>query len=270
MKPLRLNIVKLSIATLLLSMVGCTQNEAHSSATPINTGNTPATTQHSPVTTDSTLIPVQNALQANLNKAGINASVTSISPIAMPDMYLAHIAGMPPVFTDKTGTYILQGDLIKLDTTPINISDQAQAVITKDALAQVDRSELIIFPAKGETKGAIYVFSDPTCHYCQLLHKDVDKINKLGIEVRYLAWPRSEQIKPLAESIWCNANRNQALTDAKQGKSIPPATCDNPVQKHIDLGYTLGVSGTPAVFTADGRQIGGYLPPNELLKAIQN
>lgn len=215
---------------------------------------------------------VLTALQANLNKAGIQATVIGITPIAMPDMYFATIEGMPPVFTDKSGTYLLQGTMVSLaGDKPVNVGDEAVASLAKGALAGVDKSEMIIFSPKTKPKASIYVFSDPTCHYCQLLHKDRDKLNALGIEIRYLAWPRSENIIPLTESVWCSADRNQAMTDAKAGKRPQATSCDNPVQKHLALGYSLGVSGTPAVFTTSGLQIGGYLPPDELAKlAIEN
>lgn len=215
---------------------------------------------------------VRQALQANLDKAGISATVLDVTPISMPDMYFATLENMPPIFTDKTGTYLIQGSLISLaDGTPVDVGEQVSALFAKQALASVDKSEMIIFSPKGKPKASVYVFSDPTCHYCQLLHRDMDKLNAEGIEVRYLAWPRGENIIPLAESVWCSANRQQAITDAKAGKHPKPATCDNPVQKHLALGHALGVSGTPAVFTTNGTQIGGYLPPNELAQAaIEN
>lgn len=219
---------------------------------------------NSATNTDSLIV---KSLQSNIDKAGLNAKVISVSATEIPDIYLANLDGMPAIFTDKTGTYIIQGDIIKLDNPPINLTEKAQSNIAKTALAQVDKSEMIIFPAKGTTKAAVYVFSDPTCHFCQVLHKEIDKTTAQGIEVRYLAWPRSTEIIPLTEAIWCNEDRNQALTDAKAGKLPLPATCDNPVQKHLALGYSLGVRGTPAIFTESGEQIGGYLPSDELAKA---
>lgn len=228
--------------------------------------------QNASPSTDGAYDDVKHALQANLDKAQIKAKVLDVTPIAMPDMYFATLENMPPIFTDKTGTYLLQGSLISLENgTPMDIGEQVSALFAKQALASVDKSEMIIFSPKGKPKASVYVFSDPTCHYCQVLHRDMDKLNAQGIEVRYLAWPRGEELIPLAESVWCNADRQQAITDAKAGKHPKPATCDNPVQKHLALGHSLGVSGTPAVFTSNGTQVGGYLPPSELAQvAIEN
>ena len=37
----------------------------------------------------------------------------------------------------------------------------------------------------------------------------------------------------------------------------------------LDIGQRVGVNGTPAVFAADGTQLGGYLPPQQLLQALE-
>lgn len=210
-------------------------------------------------------------LSANLHKSGIQAKIENITPTAMPDIYMVNLTGMPPIFTDKTGTYLIQGEIVQIgNARPINISNQLQAQVAKSELAGVDKNEMIIFPATGTHKASIYVFSDPTCHYCQVLHQEIQEINALGIEVRYLAWPRGEQIIPLTQAIWCHDNPKQALTDAKLGKIPAPATCNDPVAKHMALGIKLDVSGTPAIFTESGKQIGGYLPAKELAESAIN
>lgn len=259
------------LATLsMLTISACGNDNANAQTTKVAT--TKATQAPNATQASGEHADIMTALQSNLTKTGINATVTSVTPIAMPDMYLANIENMPPVFTDKTGTYIIQGTLISLaDDKPVDISELAMSAIAKNELSNADPSEMIIYKAKGETKSIVYVFSDPTCHYCQLLHKDMDTLNASGLEVRYLAWPRGEQTIPLTEAVWCSADRHQALTDAKAGKMPHAATCDNPVKKHIDLGFKLGVSGTPAIFTSNGQQIVGYLPPNELVNtALQS
>ncbi len=216
----------------------------------------------------SNVSDIQSTLSANLKASGIEATIESVAPTEMPNIYLVTLSDMPPIFTDNTGKYIIQGDVIKVgEGTPINISGNALKDVAKTALGAVDKSEMIIFPAKGDTKAAIYVFTDPACGYCQMLHKDINAINEAGIEVRYLAWPRGDQFIPLSTAVWCAKDKSAALTAAKAGIAPEPATCDNPIAKHMALGFKLGVSGTPAIFTESGEQIGGYLPPAELIAA---
>lgn len=215
---------------------------------------------------------VANALQANLNKSGVDLHVLSAVPSGVPDMFFVNLDGAESIFTDKTGTYIFQGALIELGgDKPKDISAKLRSSNAKKALSMVDKSTTITFPAKGETKAVIYVFSDPTCSYCQKLHQEISQTNAQGIEVRYLAWPRGEQMLPLSEAVWCSKDRKDAMTRAKQGEKITAPTCDNPVKNHVALGYSLGVSGTPAIFAENGTQLGGYLPSAELAKmAIAN
>lgn len=266
----------IAVALSALLLVGCNQGSnaktAEKSDSPTQTtkpalNNTAA--QSSNPNHDAT---VANALQANLNKAGIDVHVTSVIPSGMPDMFWVTLDGAQPIFTDKTGTYIFQGAVVELGgDKPVDISAKLQSTGAKAALSALDKKDMIVFDAKGTTKAAIYVFSDPTCHYCQKLHEEIEETTSKGVEVRYLAWPRGQEILPLAEAIWCSPDRKDALTRAKKGEKITADSCDNPVKEHIALGYSLGVSGTPAIFAENGTQLGGYLPSDELVKsAIAN
>jgi thiol:disulfide interchange protein DsbC len=68
--------------------------------------------------------------------------------------------------------------------------------------------------------------------------------------------------------VWCNEDRRQALTDAKAGKQLAKADCDNPVKEEYDLGGLIGVRGTPAIILEDGEMLPGYIPPDKLAKAL--
>ena len=121
------------------------------------------------------------------------------------------------------------------------------------------------------TKTHINVFTDVDCGYCRKLHQEIADINKLGIEVRYLAYPRqglgTETHRRIA-SAWCADNPNEALTTLKQGGQIPNKQCDNPIAGQYELGQQVGVTGTPAIVTADGRLLPGYMPAPKLAEAL--
>lgn len=258
----------LATTLLLAGLAGCGQDTKVTETTnkePLN--NTPATSNdpnHQP--------DIAKTLQDNLNQAGIPAQVTAVMPTDMPELYWVTFSDAAPVFVDKTGKYVIQGTVVALENgSPMDISRKIKSATTVKELEAVDKSEMIIFPAKGATQAVVYVFSDPTCHYCQILHKEIDQTNAAGIEVRYLAWPRGEELIALSERVWCNSDRNTAITEAKRGKNISSAPCQNPVRKHMELGYKLGVTGTPAVFAENGVQLGGYLPTDRLVaQAIAN
>ena len=67
-------------------------------------------------------------------------------------------------------------------------------------------------------------------------------------------------------SAWCSENMKSSLTRLKNDKEVSANFCDNqPVSKHYAIGNKLGVSGTPAIFSSDGRLFPGYLSPEDLL-----
>ena len=242
---------------LVVVAAGCSNNAADATNPEITTS-----TQAAAPDNDAEVV---SALQANLDASGIEETVTSAVPTAMDDIYWVSAEGLPSFFTDKAGKHIIQGQIISIgDGAPVDISAALVANTAQKTLQAVDKDELIIYPAKGETKAVVYSFTDADCPYCTKLHEEMADINARGIEVRYLAWPRSQGSIPKMEAIWCSEDRKAAMDQAKMGANVQAPSCNNPVKEQIELGMSLGVRGTPAIFTESGQQIGGYLPAAQL------
>jgi len=99
----------------------------------------------------------------------------------------------------------------------------------------------------------------------------VPELNRNGVEVRYLSFPRAGVGSPSYDkhvSAWCSSDPRTALTRLKNGESVEPRTCANPVAAQYALSQQLGVRGTPAIFLEDGRYLPGYMPADELLKEL--
>lgn len=131
---------------------------------------------------------------------------------------------------------------------------------------------MIVFAPAGEVKGEITVFTDTSCFYCQKLHKEVPELNKHGIRVRYLAFPRggadSAGYRQLVGA-WCADNPQEALTALKNKEPIPVQQCDpNPIDEQYSLGQQMGVRGTPAIITDTGQMIPGYQSADKLLATL--
>lgn len=256
-------------ALLLVVAVGCSNNSADA------TSNTVSNTQSSSVKGSATPIAAANsdasvveALQENLKLSGIEENIVSAVATDMEGIYWVTAEGLPAFFTDKSGKHIIQGQIISVgEGEPVDISGELVARTAQEALKAVDKKDMIIYPAKGATKSVVYSFTDADCPYCTKLHEEIDEINELGIEVRYLAWPRSEGSIPKMEAIWCSEDRVAAMNQAKAGANVSSPNCSSPVQEQIALGARLGVRGTPAIFTESGNQIGGYLPAEQLAQA---
>lgn len=252
-------------ALLVLGIAGCSNDAASDSNTVKNVQTSSATNA---VTADSDPAVVKS-LQENLQASGIEETITSAVPTDMEGIYWVSAEGLPSFFTDKSGKHIIQGQIISVGgEVPVDISSPLVARTAQETLKNVDKSEMIIYPATGATKSVIYSFTDADCPYCTKLHEEIEDINARGIEVRYLAWPRNQQSIPKMEAIWCSEDRIAAMDQAKMGANVQAPTCDNPVAEHMALGASLGVRGTPAIFTESGEQVGGYLPAAQLAQAV--
>lgn len=255
-------------ALLVVVAAGCSNNAADATSNTSIVNNTDAKTSTSKASADSDAAVVK-ALQANLNTSGIEENIISAVPTDMDGIYWVTAEGLPSFFTDKSGKHIIQGQIIAVgEALPVDISAALVASTAQEALKAVDKKDMVIYPAIGETKSVVYAFTDADCGYCRKLHEEMDDINARGIEVRYLAWPRSQESVPKMEAIWCSQDRKAAMNQGKMGADVQAPSCTSPVQEHMALGAKLGVRGTPAIFTEAGQQVGGYLPAAELAQAV--
>jgi thiol:disulfide interchange protein DsbC len=180
------------------------------------------------------------------------------------------------VYVSVDGRYMFDGNLVNLGQLT-NESDTAWARFRKAELAKVPASERIVF-APPHPKYTVTVFTDVNCGYCRALHEQIAGFNKAGIAVEYLAWPRegvtSTSGKPTPTytemvSVWCTADRKAAFSAAMEGTAPKASSCVNPVKDQFNLGLRLGVDGSPMIFGPDGNTLGGYVTPDQLLKALQ-
>jgi len=208
------------------------------------------------------------ALKSVMGLVFPDLEVTRIKESQIPGLYEVML-GAEVLYISKNGRYILQGDIIDLQSRT-NMSEIERASARVGILRDIPENETIDF-SPDDARHTIYVFTDITCGYCQRLHRDVPELNKNGVAVKYLAYPRaginSQPFRDM-ESIWCAADKPGAMTSAKLGGTVKPAKCDNPVEKQYQLGKLLGVRGTPAIYLENGEEMPGYLPPERLLQAL--
>ncbi len=199
---------------------------------------------------------------------GVTANDITDSPI--PGLYQVSV-GSNVAYVTADGRYLIQGEVYDLESLE-NVTEATRAAARVEMLGAVDPAEMIVFRADGEPKHVVTIFTDIDCGYCRQFHRDIDRVNALGIEVRYLFYPRTgpdTESWAKADKVWCADDRNAALTRAKLGGSIPDKKCgETPVAEHYELGRRVGVRGTPAMFAENGELIGGYLPPDQLLKTL--
>lgn len=173
------------------------------------------------------------------------------------------------LYVSDDGRYLMQAQPFDIQNRRFAAGEGLLSYRRKQ-LQSVPSADRIVF-SPPNPKYTVSVFTDIECGYCRKLHSQIAEYNRQGIAVQYLAFPRmglgSQDYKDMV-SVWCAPDRKKALTDAKQGGSVSPRSCKNPVTMEYDLGQRLGVNGTPAIFGPDGNQLGGYLPPEQLRAAL--
>ena|SRR6056297_643133 len=212
-------------------------------------------------------------LRTAIEVPGAGLSVESARYSDMPGMVEIQFKEGPLVYASEDGAFFIIGDLYAVGPEGyVNLAERRRDREREARLATVSTDDMIIFPAKGETRGHITVFTDTTCFYCQKLHKEVPELNRRGVEVRYLAYPRSgvgsDGFRQLATA-WCASNPRETLTRMKNREAVADNVCaGNPVASQYELGQEMGVRGTPAIVTADGQMIPGYRPVDDLLSVM--
>ena len=196
--------------------------------------------------------------------------ITSVRPGPVKGV-VEVLLGATVLYMSEDGRFVFRGDVFDLDSKA-NLTDARRQEARVAAFKAVDPATTIEFaPAKGTSGKLLYVFTDIDCGYCRKFHKQIAQLTNAGITVRYLAFPRtgldSESFHK-AETVWCSENRQEALTAAKAGTMPPARQCKSPVADQFHLGQSMGVRGTPALFTQDGEELGGYIPADELIQIL--
>jgi thiol:disulfide interchange protein DsbC len=196
--------------------------------------------------------------------------ITAITLSPIPGLYEVMV-GMEIFYVSADGKYLLSGKLFDIASRS-DLTTPKLKQVKADALNGVDEADMVIFSPK-DYKYTITVFTDIDCGYCRKLHSEIKDYNDRGIRVRYMMFPRAgigSASYQKAVNVWCSKDRNQALTRAKAGETLEEQHCDNPVADQYALGQKLGVTGTPAIFLADGELVPGYVPAQRMEAMLKN
>ena len=212
----------------------------------------------------------EQAIRKTLQSLELDVPVESVASSPLNGLYEVKLQGGRVLYASPDGQFVMQGYLFQIqDGKPVNLTEKTERLGVAKLINGIPVGEMVVYPAKGETKSHITVFTDTTCPYCHKLHAEVPELNRRGIEVRYVAFPRQglgsagdEQL----QAVWCSTDRRAALDKMVEGKEIKAAKCSNPVGKQFQLGQSIGVNGTPAIVLENGQVIPGYQPAPQVAK----
>ncbi|MFK7916124.1 MAG: DsbC family protein [Pseudomonadales bacterium] len=212
------------------------------------------------------------ALVDRLQQLRPGLPVESVTKTPVAGLVALNLTDGETYYGTEDGRYLFSGDLFRLDDNDlVNLSEERRSGQRKTLLASIETKDTVVFAPNKQAKASLYVFTDVDCGYCRKLHQEVPALNAMGIEVRYLAYPRAGVGSPSYDKIvsaWCARDPQAALTNLKAGQNIKTQTCTNPVANQYDLGRQMGINGTPAIVLEDGTLLPGYMPAAQLAAAL--
>jgi len=215
----------------------------------------------------------EDVIRKRLAEAVPGLTILDVRPSLIAGVYEVESNNPQIIYISSDGQYFVAGDIYQVSDGRIsNLAEKRRETSRAEMVNAIPDNELVIFsPDRGEVKATITVFTDVDCGYCRKLHLEIPELNRLGVQVNYVAFPRagvdSHSFEKMV-SVWCADDRQQAMTIAKAGKVPDRKTCSNPVSEQFDLARKIGITGTPAIVLADGRLIPGYLPALSLAQGL--
>jgi len=183
-------------------------------------------------------------------------------------------AGGDYVYLTRDGRHAFVGNLVDLETGA-NLTEEGKGQDRQRALAEFPDSDRVVYPAQGREQARLTVFTDTSCGYCRKLHEEVPTLQKAGVTVTYIPFPRSGPTGAAYQTMrkaWCSPDRRKAMDIAKgvDVGELGGGDCKeaDAVKAGYELGARLGVNGTPAMVMPDGQLQPGYLPADRLIAAL--
>jgi thiol:disulfide interchange protein DsbC len=275
------------LSALALVMTGCFEDEAVSAVQENQAVKEETAENKSEVTTEATALQVEkakeDAIRLNSEVSGMDvtshlkrmipqAQISSVSESPISGVYAVEVLGNGTIYMSGDGQHFIAGDLYRIGQDRIaNVTEERMNVDRAKALLAVDKSQMITYPAQGEEKAKLTVFTDIDCGYCRKFHQEVPELNDLGISISYMAFPRagvgSGSFNKYV-SVWCSDDQKRSMDKAKGRIPVESKSCTNPVADQYLLGQQVGINSTPNLVTESGELIRGYVPAKELASRL--
>ena len=177
-------------------------------------------------------------------------------------------SGVQVLYTDPSGNYLIEG----------NIHDvRSDRNLTEERLRRLNAIKFESLPLdqavkiqRGNGRRTLVMFSDPYCPYCQQFEKTLQTVDDITVYVFMYPVIRPQNAEH-SKAVWCSQDRARAWLDLALLHKQPAASagCDNPVDKNLGLGRSLGVNSTPTLIFANGEKVAGGLPAADLVDLLE-
>lgn len=160
------------------------------------------------------------------------------------------------LYTDDKVSYIFSGNVLD-GRSMKNLTEERLQKLTAVKFEELPLAQAFKV-VRGNGKRQIAVFSDPNCPYCKRFEQDLVKLDDVTIYT-FLYPILSQNSVDKSKAVWCSPDRAKAWADMMLGGSATSVarSCDNPIDKNLELGRKMRIDGTPTTFLASGQRVIG-------------
>ncbi len=209
--------------------------------------------------------------EASIKKAletKLGGKISSVTKTPYLDLYEVYAEGQI-FYTDEKMSAILAGPLFDGKTMKNVTSERLQKLNTIDFSGLP--LDLAIKLVRGNGKRVLATFEDPNCGYCKKLAQELAELNDITVYTFLMPILSPDSLEK-AQKIWCSTDRGRAWREwmingkAPQGKGDCDTTA---IEKTVELGHKLSITGTPTLFFTDGSRIPGAAPMPQIEKRLE-
>ena len=210
----------------------------------------------------------ESIVRKNFQSRFPGMKIESIARTPFPGLYEVVFDGQV-VYTDEKLAYLMNGNLFDLRTTQErNLTQERRDQMATGALASAQGNA--IKRVRGNGKRVVYTFEDPNCGYCRELQKELNKMTDVTVYTFLLPILSPDSVEK-SKAVWCAKDRSRTWDDLMNKAALPAnaaKNCKTPLEENAALAKRFGVRGTPAIYLANGQQIGGFLPADKIEQAL--
>lgn len=193
--------------------------------------------------------------------------IDEIRRTPMAGLFELRVDGTEIYYTDASGSYLLQGQLIDTKTQRNLTDERVQKITAIDFKTLPLKDAITIVRGNGERKLA--VFEDPNCGYCKRFERELAKADNITVYLFLYPILGKDSVEK-SKSIWCAKEPGKSWQDwMVRDQSPASAACDTAaLKRNTEFGQKMKITGTPTLIFTDGTRVPGAIELAQIEKML--
>ena len=193
--------------------------------------------------------------------------IDEIKRTPMAGLFELRVDGTEIYYTDASGSYLIQGQLIDTKSQRNLTDERVQKITAIDFKTLPLKDAITIVRGNGERKLA--VFEDPNCGYCKRFERELAKADNITVYLFLYPILGKDSVEK-SKSIWCAKEPGKSWQDwMVRDQSPASSTCDTAaLKRNTEFGQKMKITGTPTLIFTDGTRVPGAIELAQIEKML--